>query len=418
MGKEHSMGKLALNGGAPVRTAPFPERPLFDHSELAALEEVLTSRRWTSAPYVFHGDLSLSRVHTLGERFAAYHDCRFGVPVGSGTDSLQLAYAAAGLGPGDEAIMPPNTFIATATPALNLGAVPVFADVDPETLCLDSDAVEAAITERTRLIVPLHLGGYPADMDRIMDVAARHNLKVVADACHAPGTEWRGRKVASYSHLSCFSFQQDKQITSGEGGMVITDDESLYEQCYMLHNDGRGLREEGGHFVVQGWNFRMSEFQAAVLLAQMERMPDLILLKNRNADTLAAGLADMGGLGWPKPDERIGLQSLVYPRLRYHQDAFDGLPADSFAAALRAEGIPCAAGGGWVLYHHPLFAEARFRFETSKAIDYTQVHCPNAESAGGRWLALPQEVMLADESAMADIVEAVAKVKANRGEIA
>ncbi len=414
------MSKLALNGGTPVRTAPFPERPVYGDTELESLKEALHSRRWTSAPYIFRGDPSLSRVHTLGERFAAYHDCRFGVPVGSGTDSLQLAYAAAGLGPGDEAIMPPNTFIATATPALNLGAVPVFVDVDPETLCLDPDAVEAAVTDRTRLIVPLHLGGYPADMDRIMDIAARRGLKVVADACHAAGTEWRGRKVAGLSDLACFSFQQDKQITSGEGGIAITDDETLYEQCYMLQNDGRGLRDEGSQFVVQGWNFRMSEFQAAVLLAQMERMPDLIRHKNRNAGVLAAGLAEIGGLGWPKPDDRIGLQSLVYPRLRYHRDAFDDLPAASFAAALCAEGIPCGAGSGWLLYQHPLFVESqtRFRFEQSKGIDYTKVHCPNAESAGGRWILIPQEVLLADESAMGDIVEAVAKVKAHRGEIA
>ena len=411
------MSKLAIHGGTPVRTAPFPERPLFGPAELAALEEVLNSRRWTSAPYVFGGDLSLSKVHTLGERFAQYHGCRFGLPVGSGTDSLQIAYAAAGLGPGDEAIMPPNTFIATATPALNLGAVPVFVDVDPETLCLDPDAVEAAVTERTRMLVPLHLGGYPADMDRLMEIAAKHDLMVVADACHAAGTEWRSGKVAGLSHLSCFSFQQDKQITSGEGGIVITDDDALYDQCYMLHNDGRGLREQGGQFVVQGWNFRMSEFQAAVLLAQFERMPDLIHHKNRNAEVVAAGLAEIGGIGWPKPDERIGLQSLVYPRLRYHQEAFDGLPADAFAGALRAEGIPCGAGAGWVLYRHPLFAESRFLFPSSKGIDYTKVHCPNAENAGGRWLALPQEVMLADETAMADLVEAVAKVKANRAEL-
>jgi len=411
------MGKLALNGGTPVRTAPFPERPIFDERESAALAEVVASRRWTSAPYVFGGDMSLSKVYQLEERFAAYHDCRYGVAAGSGTDSLQLAYAAAGLGPGDEVIMPPNTFIATATPALQLGAVPVFADVDPETLCLDPDAVEAAITAKTRMIVPLHLGGYPADMDRIMDIAQRHGLKVVADACHAAGTEWRGRKVAGLSHLSCFSFQQDKQITSGEGGMVITDDQGLYEQCYILHNDGRGLGEQGSLFVAQGWNFRMSEFQAAILLVQMDRMPELIRRKNDNARVLADGLAQIGGLGWPRPDPRIGDQSLVYPRLRYHAEAFEGLPATEFAEALRAEGIPCGAGSGWTLYRHPLFTESRFRFDSSKGTDYTRVSCPNAENAAGRWIGLPQEVMLADRAAMDDFVQAVAKIKANLAEL-
>ncbi|MGQ9553335.1 MAG: DegT/DnrJ/EryC1/StrS family aminotransferase [Anaerolineae bacterium] len=412
------MSKLAINGGTPVRAAPFPERPIFDEREMAALQEVLYSRRWTSAPYIFGGNMSLSKVHQLEERYAAFHDCAHAVATGSGTDALQVAYAAAGLGPGDEVIMPPNTFIATATPALQLGAVVVFADVDTETLCLDPGALEAAITERTRLIVPLHLGGYPADMDQIMAIARKHDLKVVADACHAHGTEWRGKKVAAFADLSAFSFQQDKQITSGEGGIVTTNDATLYEQCYILHNDGRGLGEQGSLFVAQGWNFRMSEFQAALLLVQLSRLDKLLEKKNHNAKRLAQSLAQIGGLSWPREDGRITCQSYVYPRMRYDADAFAGLPAALFAQALNAEGIPCGVGGGWTLYRHPLFTEARFRFQSSRRVDYTQVHCPNAEGAAGRWIGFPQEVMLADEQAMDDFVEAVAKIKENAGSLA
>jgi len=411
------MAELAINGGTPVRTEPFPQRPIFDERELAALKEALESRRWTSAPYIFRGDMSLSKVHQLEEQYAAYHDCAFGVATGSGTDALQIAYAAAGVGPGDEVIMPPNTFIATATPALQLGAVPVFVDVDPETLCIDPEAVEDAITDRTKLIVPLHPGGYPADMDRIMEIARKYDLKVVADACHAHGTEWRDRKVAAFSDLSAFSFQQDKQITAGEGGIVTTNDRALYEQCYILHNDGRGMGEQGGVFVAQGWNFRMSEFQAAVLLVQLARLDELLERKNHNAEVLGKGLAEVGGLSWPREDERITLQSYVYPRLRYDGAAFDGLPAQRFTEALTAEGIPCGARGGRMLYQHPLFVEARFHFESSRRIDYTQVHCPNAESAEGHWIGFPQEVMLASEDAMHDFVEAVAKIKAHLDEL-
>jgi dTDP-4-amino-4,6-dideoxygalactose transaminase len=411
------MGKLAINGGTPVRTEGWPQRPLFDEQELSALEEVLRSRRWTSAPYIFGGDMSLSKVHQLEERYAAFHDCRYAVATGSGTDALQIAYAAAGLGPGDEIIMPPNTFIATATPALQLGAVPVFADVDPETLCIAPEAVEEAITERTRVIVPLHLGGYPADMDRINAIAAKHNLKVVADACHAHGTEWRGKKVAAYADLSAFSFQQDKQITAGEGGIVTTNDQGLYEQCYILHNDGRGLGPEGSMFVAQGWNFRMSEFQAGVLLVQLGRLDELLQRKNNNARRLAQGLAEVGGLTWPREDERITCQSYVYPRLRYYPEAFGGLPAQDFARALSAEGIPCGAGAGWTLYKHPLFSEARFRFQSSRRLDYKQMNCPNAEGAAGHWLGIPQEVMLGSERDMDAFAEAVAKIKANLSEL-
>ncbi|MEA3345882.1 MAG: DegT/DnrJ/EryC1/StrS family aminotransferase [Chloroflexota bacterium] len=400
-----------------MRTKPFPERPIYDERELAALKEVLDSRRWTSAPYIFRGDMSLSKVYQLEERFAAYHDCEFGVATGSGTDALQIAYAAAGLGPGDEAIMPPNTFIATATAVLQLGAVPIFADVDPETLCLAPEAIEAAITSRTKLIVPLHLGGYPADMDCVMEIAAKHDLKVVADACHAHGTEWRGTKVAALSDLSAFSFQQDKQITAGEGGMAVTNDREAYEGCYILHNDGRGMGERGSLFVEQGWDFRMSEFQAAVLLVQLERLDEILERKNSNAEALGQGLAEIGGLSWPLEDERITRQSYVYPRLRYHAEAFDDLPAKLVARALFAEGIPCGASSGRLLYQHPLFTEARFHFPSSQQVDYTQVHCPNAESAAGRWLGFPQRVLLGSREGMDDFVEAVAKVKANLDEL-
>lgn len=411
------MAKLAINGATPVRTEEFPERPIYDERELAALEETLESRRWTSAPYIFRGDMSLSKVHQLEERYASYHDCQFGVATGSGTDALQIAYAAAGVGYGDEVIMPPNAFVATAKPALQLGAVPIFVDVTPETLCIDPEAVEAAITDRTKLIVPLHPGGYPADMDRIVGIAAEHDLTVVADACHAHGTEWRGKKVAAASDLSAFSFQQDKQITSGEGGIVTTDDRELYERCYILHNDGRGVGEQGSTFVAQGWNFRMSEFQAALLLVQLSRLDELLERKNHNAEILGQGLSETGGLDWPPEDERITCQSYVYPWLRYESEAFDGLSAERFAEALTAEGIPCGAGGGRVLYEHPLFAEARFRFESSKRVDYGQVHCPNAKNARGRWIRFPQEVMLAPEKAMEDFVDAVAKIEENLEEL-
>jgi len=411
------MSKLAINKGTPVRTEGFPARPIYGEEELAALTETLHSRHWTSAPYIFEGDMSISRVYQLEEQYAAYHNCEFGVAANSGTSALQLAYAAAGVGPGDEVIMPPNTFIATATPAMQLGAAPIFADVDPETLSIDPDAIEAAITERTKLIVPLHLGGYPADMDRIMEIAKKHGIKVVADACHAHGTEWRGKKVAALSDLSAFSFQQDKQITSGEGGIVTTNDRELYEQCYIMHNDGRGLGEQGGLFVALGWNFRMSEFQAAVLLAQLSRLDELLERKNRNAEIVRAGLAEIGGLQWPREDERITRQSYVYPRMAYDAQAFDGLPAQQFAAALTAEGIPCGANGGRVLYRHPLFASAQFRFKELGHVDYTQVHCPMAENAGGHWVGFPQEVMLASEDAMHDLVNAVAKIKENIDEL-
>jgi len=411
------MAKLAINGGNPVRTEPFPQLPFYDERELDALREVLDSRRWTSAPYIFGGEMSRSKVYQLEKRFAAYHDCEFSVATNGGTSALQIAYCAAGLRAGDEVIMPPNTFIATATPVLHLDAVPIFVDVDPETLCIDPEAIEAAITERTRLIVPLHLGGYPADMDGIMEISRKHHLKVVADACHAHGSEWRGKKVAALSHLSAFSFQQDKQITAGEGGIVVTNNQAAYEQCYSLHNDGRGLEEQKGTYVTQGWNFRMSEFQAAIMLVQLERLDEILARKNRNAEMLGKGLAEVGGLSWPREDERINQQSYVYPRMRYDAATFNGCSAERFCEVLRSEGIPCGAGGGRVLYNHPLFAQAKFHFQSAKRVDYIKTHCPNAESVAGRWVGFPQNVLLGSESDIGDFIAAVAKIKQNLDEL-
>ncbi|HEX5414775.1 MAG TPA: aminotransferase class I/II-fold pyridoxal phosphate-dependent enzyme, partial [Chloroflexota bacterium] len=198
---------LATRGGTPVRTLAFPSWPSADGRELEALRAVLESHRWSSAPGYYRDDPAKSQAYQFEQEFAAYHGVKRGVAVGSGTDALQIAYRVAGVGLGDEVIVPCLTFIATATPILQLGAVPIFVDVDPETGEISPDAVEAAITERTRLIVPVHSGGLPADLDRLNEIARRHNIPIVADAAHAHGSEWRGKKVPAWSPLSAFSLQ-------------------------------------------------------------------------------------------------------------------------------------------------------------------------------------------------------------------
>lgn len=406
------MSKLALRGGTPVRTEPFGDWPVFDDREREALNRVLESRRWTSSPSV--KELPAAR---LEERFAAYNGTRYGIATGSGTDALQIGFAAAGVRAGDEVILAPNTFIAGATPILMLGAVPVFVDVEPECLNLNPAAVEAAITPRTKAISPLHLAGYPCDMDRINEIAAEHGLKVVADACHAHGSEWRGTKVGALADVSGFSFQQGKNMTAGEGGMAVTDDARLYELCYMYHNDGRGLGDDMGTFSVMGWNFRMSGFQAAVLLVQLERLDELLDRKAQSVAYLKQGLAETEGLRFPKEDARATRLTYLYPRLVYDESAFEGLPAALFAEALHAEGIPCRGQTGHILYQHPLFTEQRFFFESSRRIDYTQVHCPVLEAARGKSIGFPQTVLLSDRGALDDFIEAIRKVKSNLEEL-
>ena len=330
------MNALALHGGAAVRTQPFSEWPLFDEQEVTALQAVLESRRWTSSPYA--GDDIPAR--TFAQRFAAYHDTQYGVATSSGTGALQIAFAAAGLQPGDEVIVPPNTFIATVTPILHMGGVPIFVDVEPETLNLDPAAVEAAITERTRFIVPLHLAGYPCDMERINALAQKHDLTVVADACHAHGSEWEGKKVAAYSDLAAFSFQQGKNMTSGEGGIVVMDDRDLFERCFMYHNDGRGYGDRSNYYEVQGWNFRVSGFQAAVLAVQLTHLDEWLERKAQAVRYLEHQLSEVEGLRFPRTDPRATRLSYLYPRFAYDAAAFDDVPAVRFAEALRAEGFP------------------------------------------------------------------------------
>ena len=421
------MAQLAIVGGDPVRIKEWPQWPIYDEREIEAVQEVVRSGAWTTAPYRYewsylfpghmYDGLRESRVSQLEAKFAHYHDTTFGIATGSGTQALQIAYRAAGLCPGDEVIMPCRTFIATASAALQLDGVPSFVDIDAETGCIDPEAIEPAITERTKLIVPLHPGGYPADMDRITEIADRHGLMVVADSCHAHGTEWRGRKVASLSDLSAFSFQQAKQVTGGEGGMIITDDEEMYELCYMYHNDGRGVGKQDGLWMTQGWDYRMTELQAAILLVQLERLDRIIDTKERNAKYLTERLAEIGGLSFPRRDERITRQNYLSPRLQYSPDAFDGISAGLFARALSAEGIPCGARGGTPLHQHPLFAEARFDSESAKRVDYTQVRCPQAESMAGKWIGFRQSILLDTEGGVADLARAVRKIKENVGEL-
>jgi dTDP-4-amino-4,6-dideoxygalactose transaminase len=402
------VAKLALRQGTPVRTEPFASWPFYDEQEKEALIETLESRKWTSSPYLH--ELPATE---LEKRFAAYNDARHGIATASGTDALQVAFAAAGVRAGDEVILAPNTFIAGATPILQLGAVPVFVDIDPEFLTLDPDAVEAAITDKTKAISPLHLAGYPYDVDRVNEIAAHHGLSVIADACHAHGSEWEGTKVGSLATLSAFSFQQGKNMTAGEGGMIVTNDPELYELCYMYHNDGRGLGDKIGTYEVMGWNYRMSGFQAAVLLVQLKRLDQTLDRKARSVAYLKEALEEVEGLRFPREDPRMTRLTYLYPRLRYEAAMFRGIPAEVFAQALHAEGIPCSSRQEPLLYEQPLFTEQRFFFQSSKRMDYARTHCPVAEASRGKWIGFPQSVLLSDEVALDDFVEAVIKVREN-----
>jgi dTDP-4-amino-4,6-dideoxygalactose transaminase len=416
------MPTLAVNGGTPVRTTGWSEWPIYDETEIEAVMEVFKSRRWSSSPYIFRGKIEDSKAWQLERAWADYHDTQHAIAVNSGTSALMISLAAAGVGSGDEVILPPTTFIADGTAVLRLFAVPVFADVDEETGLLDPEAIEDAITDRTKAIFPTHRGGWSCDMDRIMEIADKYGIMVVADACHAHGSEWRGKKVASVSHLSGFSLQQAKQITPGEGGVIVTSDDALAEMCYVLHNDGRGMGGDQNLFVANGWNLRMNEFTAVITLAQLARLDQIIDLKEANFAYLSQQLEGIEGLRAPHRDERITRLNLLYPGLRYDQEAFGGVPANVFAQAVTAEGIPMSATmQPRILYQHPLFVEKRFdpgiEDLYGREIDFTQCRCPVAESGGGRSLRFQQTLLLGTTHDVDDIIEAIGKVKDNLDEL-
>ncbi len=405
------MTHLALRGGAPVRTAPFTAWPIYDEREALALQRVLHSRNWGGYPCP--NDLA----REFGSRFAAQHSARYGVAVANGTVSLELALQAAGVGTGDEVIVPAYTWEGTAAAVLYAGATPVFVDVDPNTYCLDAALIEAALTPRTRAIIPVHLGFRFADMDALMSIAARHNLFVLEDCAHAHGGQWNGQGAGSIGHAGSFSFQTSKLMTAGEGGIVITSDIDLADQVIRLANCGRPARRAAKPNPALGHNYRMTEFQAGILLAQLERLEEQTLLRERRTRQLEAGLQHIAGIELLPRDPRITRQASYHYVFKFHGAAFHGLHRNAFVAALNAEGIPSDGRFYEAVYRSSLFEFGAERFP-GWAAHARSFHCPVAERAGYEesvWL--PHQIFLGDEQDVDDVLTAIEKISAHAAEL-
>ena len=225
------MSALALLGGKKAKNKPFPVWPYYDENEARVLKEVLESRVWWRTP----GTKTLE----FERDFAKFHGARHGIAVTNGTAALEVTMAGLGITAGDEVIVPDFTFVATASAVLFANALPVLVDVDPETYCIDPDLVEAAITSRTKAIVAVHMGGNPADLDRLKKIASRKRLKLIEDSAHAHGSEWRGQRVGTYGVAGTFSFQASKLMTAGEGGVIISNDDKFEVQARSVHDCGR-----------------------------------------------------------------------------------------------------------------------------------------------------------------------------------
>ncbi|MCD6362238.1 MAG: DegT/DnrJ/EryC1/StrS family aminotransferase [Armatimonadetes bacterium] len=409
------MAVLAVNGGEPVRTEGWPQWPPDDPGFIENLTAVIESGVWGTG-----GEWT----DRACEMMAEYHGAKYAVACTSGTTALELALRAVGVGVGDEVIVPPYTFIATASSVVAVGAVPIFVDIDAETFNLDPALIEDAVTERTRAVIAVHIGGSPADMDAVMQVAKKHDLAVIEDCAQAHGAVYKGRRIGAIGDAGAFSFQSSKNVTAGEGGMILTNSREIYEHTWSTVNVGRVQGGEWYDHRVMGWNYRMTQFQAALICRGMELLPGHFERRARNGDYLRERLRDVEGIELQKLTAEDNVSAFHLYIFRYDEEAFGGLPRDEFLRALGAEGIGASRG------YNPLYREGVLAnyFDASKfpfspryydgKVNYNEVSCPACEhicERGGFWMS--QRTGLADEKAMDDIADAMLKIQRNVGEL-
>ena len=423
---------LALHGGSPVRTKPFPDWPVFDEREEKALLGVLHSGKWWRFAFGEGVDLAESkdaeRSQTVlfQEEFARAHDCRYGIAGANGTGTLEIGIRAMNLDVGDEIICPAYTYVASATCILQNNLLPIFVDAHPDTYNIDPDRIEEAITPRTRAIMVVHFGGQLADMDRVQAIADKHGLAVIEDAAHAHGCEWKGRKAGSLSLFSSFSFQASKNMTAGEGGIICTNDHAFAVECDSLLWAGRKVGRPWYEFHRLGWNYRITEFQSALLRVQLSRLDEQVRHREKMAHYLSQRLAGIDGLRPVVHDPRCTINGYHIYMLRYDEPAV-GVPRARFIEALAAEGIPAFSGYTFPLYRNPMFINKQFingsfplGTEYHDDIDYAAFaeRCPVAERACAYeavWLT--QNMLLGSEADMDDIAAAARKVLAAKGDL-
>ena len=397
---------LSIAGGEPVRRTPFPSWPVYGPEDETALLDVLHSGRWFLA----------DKIEKFERAFATFQEAEFGIAVSSGTTALQVALEAIGMRPGDEVIVPAYTFIATASSVVATGGIPVFADVQPDTYNIDPASIEAALTDRTRAIIAVHIAGRPADLDAILAIARQRDIRVIEDACQAHAAAWKGRKVGAIADLGTFSFQASKNLCAGEGGFITTNDRELSERAWSIHNCGRSPQGAWYEHPLIGSNYRISEYHAALLLSQMRNLEEQTATRTRNADRLTSLLTEIEGIAPLESDERVTTHAYHLYIFRFQSEQFGGISRDRFIEALCAEGIPCSSG------YRPLYKEAAFaaRFQNAPIEssyfggkpDYEKVCCPETEricSEESVWLT--QTMLLGPEKDMDDIAAAVRKIR-------
>ena len=412
--------KLAMLGGAPVRSKPFQAHPVIGEEEKRAVLEVLESGRLStfiaSAGEYFLGG---RKIKEFERRFAEYHGVEHAVAFNSATAALHAAVVGVEVEPGEEVIVPPYTFTSTATCALMQNAIPVFADIEDVTFGLDAAAVERAITPMTRAIILVHLFGHPANIDAVIGIARRHKLKVIEDCAQAPGAKWNSHLVGTFGDCGVFSFTETKTITTGEGGMLITNDPAIAEAARMVRNHGEmiveGQKERSYSSSILGWNYRMTEIEAALGIVQFGRLEPLNRRRIELATYLSAKIRGIDGISAPVTSE--GAEHVYYVCAMKYDEERAGLPRDVFVAAMNAEGIPFSGGYVRPLYLAPLYQNRRHAALKNYCGDarYEKGMCPTAERMHEKEVMLTGIVRFpATQRDMDDVADAIGKVMAGK----
>ncbi len=412
------MSELAILGGPKTRTESYPAWPVWDQRDLDAVTEVVKSGHWGGYPYPGPKTAEFAR------KFAELQGGGFAVAMANGTVTMEVALRAAGIGWGDEVLVPAYTFQATAAAPMSAGAIPVIVDVDPGNYCLDPKAAEKAVTPKTRAIIPVHLGSQMADMDAIMVLAEKHDLIVVEDCAHAHGARWNGRGAGTIGHFGSFSLQSSKILTSGEGGVLLCRTEELARNVMAVIDCGRGHQGEGGSesgpSPLMGGNFRMTELQSALALVGLQRFPEQAREREQMAAYMDEALSEVPGVRVLRRDPRHTTRSFYRYMFAIDPKTF-GVEHDVLCAALEAEGVECEPGYE-PMHRYELFQPRNSRLAVPNAFperfDFDKMHFPVAEQACGHeavWL--DESVFRAGRQGVDDAVAALKKIQKNAGEL-
>ncbi len=404
------MSRLAIAGGTPLRTGKTPPWPQVGEAEIqAALETVKDGQMGRIGRM---GDSGRNRTDALREAWKKYYPGKeYSIPCASCCAALEMAVRNAGIGPGDEVITTPATWVSPAVAPLQVGADVVFADVSPENYCIDPAAVEAAITRRTKAVIVVHIGGYCCQMDKIMAIAQRHGLKVIEDCAQAQGSKYQGRYVGTWGDYGCYSFDMGKLMPAGEGGMFVCDDSAFGPWIYgSLGHAGEQINQMSRDRSRDAWNYRMTEIQAAILLAQLPRMEGQQQTRIRNAAHLRRRLGEIEGIANIAFEPEQNYYSFLF---KYDKQYFKGVQKKYFEAALRKE-------LNFSFFSSPSNQEPVYRSPYFRAnAKYRGFFCPVAERAyteEGMGLA-GSATLLCAEREMDLIADAIVKVKENIDEL-